>query len=392
MSESATTLGQFLRQERERRGITIEQVASATRISVRSLLALEADQYGDLPAKPFVRGFVTSYARFIHLDPQEILTRFDDFISQKVSERPARDSGHSGYVFERKESENSRTVLWVVIGVFVFLGALSFLIFKPSLKHGRKSHVEKLQESLPKPVASATPAVSSSNATSTATSTSTSTATGTSASAAPSPAPVPTPVAASPTPLPVPSSKVPAIPLVLARLARPEATPKPSVRPHDTQVQVPPAAATPSAAQPQPAASPSVKPDPLNSGADIPRDEVKQKVVIKAVADVRIRYKVDDKPVAKLILRTGRILVLRARDVARFQVSDPNGVNFSLNNTPAVPLTSGSGYAMRRGIGTLIFPTKNAESEAQIFASEGSLENPGPPPQRSASPAPSTGP
>ena len=40
--ESSQTLGEFLRQERERRGMTIEQVASATKINVRMLHALEA--------------------------------------------------------------------------------------------------------------------------------------------------------------------------------------------------------------------------------------------------------------------------------------------------------------------------------------------------------------
>ena len=55
---TTSSLGEFLRLERERRGITIEQVASATKVSVRLLHSLEADQYSELPAKPFVRGFV----------------------------------------------------------------------------------------------------------------------------------------------------------------------------------------------------------------------------------------------------------------------------------------------------------------------------------------------
>ena len=75
-AETSQTLGEFLRHERERRGMTIEQVASATKINVRMLHALEADHFAELPAKPFVRGFVTSYCRFIGLTPKEILTRF----------------------------------------------------------------------------------------------------------------------------------------------------------------------------------------------------------------------------------------------------------------------------------------------------------------------------
>src|SRR4051812_2513019 len=101
-SDKAPSLGEYLRHEREQRGITIEQVASATKIGVRLLHALEADHYVELPAKPFIRGFVTSYCRFIGLDPKEILVRFADYIEDRVTDRPARDAGHSGYAFEKR--------------------------------------------------------------------------------------------------------------------------------------------------------------------------------------------------------------------------------------------------------------------------------------------------
>src|SRR3954454_16373576 len=102
-SETEMSLGEFLRHERERRCIAIEQVASATKVGVRTLHLLEEDHYSELPAKPFIRGFVTSYCRFVGLDPKEVLARFEDYISQKTNERPNRESGHSGYVFEKKD-------------------------------------------------------------------------------------------------------------------------------------------------------------------------------------------------------------------------------------------------------------------------------------------------
>ena len=86
------SLGEFLRQEREKRGITLEQVASATKINVKILHLLESDHYSDLPAKPFVRGFVSSYAKFIGLDVQDVITRFSEFLEEKVKERPMRDA------------------------------------------------------------------------------------------------------------------------------------------------------------------------------------------------------------------------------------------------------------------------------------------------------------
>src|ERR1051326_5639459 len=134
------TLGEFLRQERERRGVTIEQVASATKINVRLLHSLEADHYADLPAKPFVRGFVTSYARFVGLNPREILTRFGDFIDQKAHDRPNREAGHSGYAFEKRESGENRTFLWFILGGFAVISAVIFIVLRPSLRHRHETH------------------------------------------------------------------------------------------------------------------------------------------------------------------------------------------------------------------------------------------------------------
>lgn len=152
--ENNPSLGQFLREERERRGVTIEQVASATKIGIRQLHALEADQYSDLPAKPFIRGFVISYSRFIGIDHKEVLVRFSSFLDEKTQERPNRDAGHSGYVFEKREGEQSRTILGVVMGGFVIMGALVILFLKPSLHTRHGSSLDKLRAVHPTPAAS----------------------------------------------------------------------------------------------------------------------------------------------------------------------------------------------------------------------------------------------
>ena len=144
---STSTLGEYLRQERERRGITVDQVASATKVGVRTLHALEADHYVDLPAKPFIRGFVTSYCRFVGLDPKDTVKRFEDYITLKATERPNREAGHSGYAFEKKDGEHeSRTFLMMAIIGFVVLGVIAVLLLKPTLQRHRSSHLDRLRQ------------------------------------------------------------------------------------------------------------------------------------------------------------------------------------------------------------------------------------------------------
>ncbi len=139
-------LGGFLRQEREKRGITLEQIASATKINIKLLYFLEADQYSELPAKPFIRGFVVAYAKFIGLNSKEVLLHFNLYLEQKSFDRLIRDQGHSGYAFEKKESEQSRVVLWFIMGGFVLFGGVMILILKPTFHHhNTPSRIEKLR-------------------------------------------------------------------------------------------------------------------------------------------------------------------------------------------------------------------------------------------------------
>lgn len=71
--EGPIAIGARLRHERELRGMSLEEVARATRIPLASLERVEADRFDDLPGEVFVRGFLRSYARAIGVEPDEIL-------------------------------------------------------------------------------------------------------------------------------------------------------------------------------------------------------------------------------------------------------------------------------------------------------------------------------
>jgi cytoskeleton protein RodZ len=78
MTDEIESLGHYLRRERERRNISLKEVASNTRVREYFLRAMEEDRYDLLPASTFVKGFLHSYARYLGLDPNEILLRFQD--------------------------------------------------------------------------------------------------------------------------------------------------------------------------------------------------------------------------------------------------------------------------------------------------------------------------
>ena len=75
---SAQTLGQFLRQERELRGIPLDRIEEATRIRAAQLRAIEDDRLESLPAEAYARGFVRTYAEYLGLNGDDIVAIFND--------------------------------------------------------------------------------------------------------------------------------------------------------------------------------------------------------------------------------------------------------------------------------------------------------------------------
>ena len=70
---SSTPFGEHLRREREMRGVSLDEIAAATRISTRFLEAIEKDQWDQLPGGVFNRGFIRSIARFLGLDEESLV-------------------------------------------------------------------------------------------------------------------------------------------------------------------------------------------------------------------------------------------------------------------------------------------------------------------------------
>lgn len=73
-----TSLGRWLREEREARSISLEEIAAATKIVPRYLEALEDDRLDLMPGGFFIRGIIRAYAKAVGLDPEEVLARYKD--------------------------------------------------------------------------------------------------------------------------------------------------------------------------------------------------------------------------------------------------------------------------------------------------------------------------
>lgn len=115
------SLGEWLRTQREARGVSLGEIVESTKISLRYLEAIEQDRYDALPAPIFVRGFLREYARVVGLDSDEVVNLY--LISKPPAERaeelapspapPANRSALVGYV----------VIVALLLGLFVGIAA-----------------------------------------------------------------------------------------------------------------------------------------------------------------------------------------------------------------------------------------------------------------------------
>jgi len=71
-----STVGSYLRELRQQRGLSLDEMARSTRVAARYLEALENDDFGALPAPVFARGFIRAYCQVLREPPDEALARF----------------------------------------------------------------------------------------------------------------------------------------------------------------------------------------------------------------------------------------------------------------------------------------------------------------------------
>ncbi|HTS67466.1 MAG TPA: RodZ domain-containing protein [Terriglobia bacterium] len=68
--------GENLRREREMRGVSLDEISAATKISLRFLDAIEREDFAKLPGGIFSRSFIRSYARYLGLDEERVVAEY----------------------------------------------------------------------------------------------------------------------------------------------------------------------------------------------------------------------------------------------------------------------------------------------------------------------------
>lgn len=120
------SVGEFFRQVRETKGLTLDEVASKTRIRTDFVKALEDGNFAKLPDQVFARGFVRSYARSLGLDEEDAIHRFIQSAGSFYEKQDERERLKVRQVEEDRKRQANRKAVAIAIGVAVL--TLVFLL------------------------------------------------------------------------------------------------------------------------------------------------------------------------------------------------------------------------------------------------------------------------
>ena len=124
--------GGKLRQARERRGLSLRQIANSTKITASSLEALERNDISKLPGGIFSRAFVRSYAVEVGLNPDDTVREFLERFGQ--GSQPSAEAGavaapipehERTYHDEQRKAARTLAIIGVTVLLVVVVGVFT---------------------------------------------------------------------------------------------------------------------------------------------------------------------------------------------------------------------------------------------------------------------------
>ncbi len=148
------SVGATLRAAREEQGLKIEDVADRVKFSVRQVEALEADDILHLPQGTFLRGFIRSYARVLHLDETALLEAMQGKTESHLEVTDSQSGGEAFPILDFTRRKN----LYLLVGALVV--AIVLVVFVWSHRDTPKHEKVVVEDvSLPKVSAVSAPVI-----------------------------------------------------------------------------------------------------------------------------------------------------------------------------------------------------------------------------------------
>jgi transcriptional regulator with XRE-family HTH domain len=148
-------IGIELKRERELRGISLQEIADATKINIRYLRDLEEDKLENLPGTFFLKGIIRSYAKYIGLDENTILNSYYESELHREKETETEEEEETQKTQYRLPTK-VRRIFFSISLFLIFMAVLTlayiFIYQKPKTRQVEEAvSTQPIQKSVPTP-------------------------------------------------------------------------------------------------------------------------------------------------------------------------------------------------------------------------------------------------
>lgn len=119
ITQAAQTPGSILRRLREKAGLDRATVGNALHLTAHYVKALENDDYDKLPCLTFIKGYLRSYALYLHTDVGPVLASFEHYVSTLETEDPRLEQVY------RSHRPQDQVLRWAIVGSIVVVIGLT---------------------------------------------------------------------------------------------------------------------------------------------------------------------------------------------------------------------------------------------------------------------------
>ena len=134
------TVGEFLREARQGRNLSIEDLSSSLRIGKEQLIALESGDESALPEKVFIRAMVRRIAEKLNLDTS--------FILEELNEKKNNETKYSPVIKKKNTRKNKNLNPFIIVILSGALGLFTSIMLLKYIHKGQNDSVNPQQSDI----------------------------------------------------------------------------------------------------------------------------------------------------------------------------------------------------------------------------------------------------
>ncbi len=121
-------VGKYLKQAREKKSYTLEDMTELTNIETKYLQALETEEYDLLPSPFYARVFLKTYAKYLNLNVNSVIQLYESAQNIKQSPAPIKPQTEAIELPKRSPSQKKKvSSLWLIVAIILILGMVYML-------------------------------------------------------------------------------------------------------------------------------------------------------------------------------------------------------------------------------------------------------------------------